>query len=119
MCLYFLNVFRSPNHHMNIFVYIFSLFLLCCTVQKIPTIVVQGLQLEPSGAVVLSVDNSPDVVGQFYPSTDGRMIISPDAWEDFATKKGLVAGQVVMFLFHPYGDIIARRQGVVISVDVI
>jgi hypothetical protein len=104
---------------MNIFVYIFSLFLLCCTVQKIPTIVVQGLQLEPSGAVVLSVDNSPDVVGQFYPSTDGRMIISPDAWEYFATKKGLVDGQVVMFIFHPYGDIITRRQGVVISVDVI
>ena len=99
--------------------YIFTLFLFCCAVQKIPSTVVQGLQLEPSGVVVLSVDNTEDVVGQFYHSTDGRMIISPDAWEDFAKKKGLVAGQVVMFLFHPYGDIMARMQGVVISVDVI
>jgi hypothetical protein len=47
------------------------------------------------------------------------MIISPDAWEDFAKKKALVAGQVVMFLFHPYGGIMEQRQGVVISVDVI
>jgi hypothetical protein len=104
---------------MYMLAYIFTLFIFCCAVQKIPSTVVQGLQLEPSGSVVLSVDNTSDVVGQFYPSTDGRMIISPDAWEDFATKKGLVAGQVVMFLFHPYGDIITRRQGVVISVDVI
>jgi hypothetical protein len=88
-------------------------------VQKIPTMVVKGLNLEPSGAIVLSVDNKPDVVGEFYPSSDGRMIISPDAWEDFAEKNGLAAGQVVMFLFHPYGDIITRRQGVVVTVDVI
>jgi hypothetical protein len=99
--------------------YIFTLFLFCCAVQKIPSTVVQGLQLEPSGAVVLSIDNTTVVVGQFYPSTDGRMMISPDAWEDFAKKNGLVAGQVVMFLFHPYGGIMERRQGVVISVDVI
>jgi hypothetical protein len=26
---------------------------------------------------------------------------------------------VVMFLFHPYGDIITRRQGVVVTIDVI
>jgi hypothetical protein len=80
---------------------------------------VQGLNLEPSGVVVLSADNTSDVAGQFYPSTDGRIIISPDASEDYAEKKGLAAGQVVMFLFHPYGDIITRRQGVVVTIDVI
>jgi hypothetical protein len=81
--------------------------------------VVQDLNLKPSGSVVLSADNTPDVVGQFYPSTNGRMIVSGHAWGDFAEKKGLAAGQVVMFLFHQYGGIITRRQGVVITVDVI
>jgi hypothetical protein len=116
-CLFFC----TQNHAMNMPVYIYlGLFLfVVCTVQKIPSMVVQGLNLEPSGSVVLSADNTPDVIGQFYPSTDGRMIVSVHAWGDFAEKKGLAAGQVVMFLFHQYGDIITRRQGVVITVDVI
>jgi hypothetical protein len=47
------------------------------------------------------------------------MLVSSDAWEQIVKNKGLQAGQHVMFLYHPSGDIVTARSRLGITVDVI
>jgi antitoxin component of MazEF toxin-antitoxin module len=87
--------------------------------QRIPKKIIDTLNLEPSGTLVLSVDNTNDVLGSYSPCKDGRMLLSREAWETVIARNNFKINDTVMFLFHPYGKLFTSTRGITISVDVI
>ena len=74
--------------------------------QKIPKLIVKALNLDLDGVAVLRADGIENKQGSFSPCSDGRMSIDLDSWGEVVTEKRLSEGQVVMFLFNRYGDIL-------------
>jgi hypothetical protein len=75
--------------------------------------------LELSGTLVLSDDNIEDVQSSYSPCSDGRMLLNDEAWGTILARHNLKINDIVMFLFHPFGEHFTSTRGIHISVDVI
>jgi hypothetical protein len=62
------------------------------------------LSLELYGTLVLSDDNTEDVQGAYSPSNNGRMVLSNEAWRTIVVRNNLNINDIVMFLFHQFGE---------------
>jgi hypothetical protein len=71
------------------------------------------------GTLVLSDDNNEDVQGSYSPCSDGRMLLNNEAWRTIVARNNLKINDIVMFLFHPFGEHFTSIRAIHISVDVI
>jgi hypothetical protein len=59
------------------------------------------------------------VQGSYIPCNDGRMVLSNEAWRTIVARNNLKINDIVMFLFHLFGEHFTSTKAIHISVDVI
>jgi hypothetical protein len=77
------------------------------------------LNLELYGTLVLLDDNTKHVQGSYIPCNDGRMVLSNEAWRTIVARNNLKINDIVMFLFHQFGEQFTSTKAIHIYVDVI
>jgi hypothetical protein len=59
------------------------------------------------------------VQGTYSPCSDGRVVLSNEAWRTIVAWNNLKINDIVMFLFHQFGEHFTSTKAIHISVDVI
>jgi hypothetical protein len=87
--------------------------------KTIPKKIVNTLNLELNGSVVLSGCTADDVHGFFAPCRGGGMQITKEAWGTFIEKNELKINQTVMLLFDSVEENYFSTDKFRINLDVI
>lgn len=85
--------------------------------QKIPKKIVSSLDFNQIEKVVLRGSRNEDFHGDLTLCSDGRILLSINAWENFVKAENLEVGQVLMFLFHATLEERCLARTVTISID--
>lgn len=79
--------------------------------------IVADLKLNHLNSIVLIGSANEEFSGDYTHCSDGRLLLSMNAWEGFVKAENFVEGQVVMFIFHATFEERYFHRRVKITVD--